>query len=178
VEVGREYFLVVSNWAGLWRYNLDDRVRVVDRLGGSPVFEFLCRGLQTVSITGEKITEDQVVEAMRRASKRASGAPQRFVMQGRFAETPFYELRLERTESVDCARLAEFVDDALSELNMEYRSKRKSGRLGAVRAVELAPGTLERREAEEIRKRRGRSEQYKHQYLLTEVIEAEQTQRR
>jgi len=171
VEVGGEYFLVMSNWAGLWRYNLDDRVRVADSLGDSPVFEFLCRGLQTANITGEKITEDQVVEAMRRASERASAGPQRFVVQGRFTGTPFYELRLERMDGLDCAGLAELVDDALSELNVEYRSKRKSGRLGPIRAIKLAPGTLERREKEEIRKRRGRSEQYKHQYLLTDVID-------
>ncbi|GAH84039.1 unnamed protein product, partial [marine sediment metagenome] len=60
VELGQEYFLVVTNWAGLWRYNMDDRVRVVDRLGDSPVFEFLSRGLHTANITGEKLTEHQV----------------------------------------------------------------------------------------------------------------------
>ncbi|HUS46930.1 MAG TPA: GH3 auxin-responsive promoter family protein, partial [Phycisphaerae bacterium] len=79
VEVGREYLVVLSNWAGLWRYNIDDRVRVVDRFGQSPVFEFLCRGLHTASITGEKLTEHQVVEAMRRASSRAGLAVERFV---------------------------------------------------------------------------------------------------
>jgi len=55
-EPGEEYFLVVTNCAGLWRYSIDDRVRVVRRMGGSPVFEFLSRGRHTASITGEKIT--------------------------------------------------------------------------------------------------------------------------
>ena len=171
VHAGQEYFLVISNWAGLWRYNIDDRVRVVDRYGQSPVFEFLCRGLHTASITGEKITEHQVVEAMRRAA--ANGTMERFVVQGRFARTPYYELRLEPAEGLDADRLAARMDEALAELNVEYRSKRLGERLGAIRARLLPPGTLEKAEAERIRARHGSGEQYKHQYLLTDVISDE-----
>ncbi len=172
VEVGGEYFLVITNWAGLWRYNIDDRVRVTGRFGQSPVFEFLSRGLHTANITGEKITEHQVVEAMRLAAGRAGLHAERFVLQGRFARLPHYELRLEATDSFNIDQLAEWMDLSLCELNMEYRSKRKSGRLGAIRAIRLPDGTLDKAETEKIRNRGGgRSEQYKHQYLLTDVLE-------
>jgi hypothetical protein len=175
VEVGREYFLVVTNWAGLWRYNLDDRVRVVDRHGQSPVFEFLCRGLHTASMTGEKITEHQVVEAMRCASDEMKSpgvreAVERFVFQGRFDRTPCYELRLEPAEGLDAAAMAESLDRELGRLNMEYAGKRSSGRLGPIRVVLLPPGWFARTEADRIAARHGRGEQYKHQYLLTDVI--------
>ena len=170
LEVDQEYFLVLSNWAGLWRYDLGDRIRVVDRFGQSPVFEFLCRGEHTANITGEKITEHQVVEAMRLASARAGGGVERFVVQGRFARTPHYELRLEDEGAADADRLAGLLDEALGELNIEYQGKRKSGRLGAIRPVLLAPGTLQQAEDDNIRARLGRTEQYKHQYLLTEVV--------
>ncbi|MGA2266465.1 MAG: GH3 auxin-responsive promoter family protein [Phycisphaerae bacterium] len=169
-EVGREYSLVVTNWAGLFRYHMDDRVRVVDRLGASPVFEFLSRGVHTANITGEKITEHQVVEAMHRAAA-ATGAPvERFVLQGRFATVPFYELRLEPV-GADVERLTHAMDEALGELNVEYQSKRSSGRLGGIRPILLPAGALERAEREQIRLRGGRSEQYKHKYLLTDVLE-------
>jgi len=178
VEVGEEYFLVVTNWAGLWRYNIDDRVRVVDRLGDSPVLEFLCRGLHTASITGEKITEHQVVEAMRRASAQRARRIDRFQLQGQFAATPYYELRLEARDGLDAGALAEALDRELAGLNVEYASKRRSGRLGPIRPVLLRPGTLEQAETENIRRRGGRSEQYKHQYLLTDVLdEAAKAQR-
>ena len=202
-EPGEEYFLVVTNRAGLWRYDMDDRVRVVDRLGGSPVFEFLSRGRHTANITGEKLTEHQVVEAMRRAAGggngpvrgastatglggHPTGAPrpdtatdvERFVLQGRFAATPYYELRTERRgRAEDAARLAERFDAALCELNIEYASKRRSGRLGPVRPTVLPPGELAAAEAEAIRQRSGRAEQYKHQYLSTEVIDESKTGR-
>ena len=173
LEVGGEYFLVVTNWAGLWRYDIDDRVRVTGRFGQSPIFEFLSRGLHTANITGEKITEHQVVEAMGRAAAEAGTQVRQFVLQGRFAQPPHYELRLERDTDGLGTRIAQCVDRHLGELNIEYRSKRESGRLGPVRFVSLPAGTLERTETENIRARRGRSEQYKHQYLLTEVLTEE-----
>ena len=54
---------------------------------------------------------------------------------------------------------------------MEYASKRKGERLGAIRPVLLTPGTLDAAERENILAHRGRSEQYKHQYLLTDIVE-------
>ncbi|MBI5725324.1 MAG: GH3 auxin-responsive promoter family protein [Planctomycetes bacterium] len=173
VEVGHEYFLVFSNWTGFFRYNLDDRVRVVDRLGLSPVFEFLSRGLHTANITGEKLTEHQVVQAMQHACRQAGLNVQRFVMQGRFATTPYYELRMEKIESSDpsaAQKLTDALDAALAELNIEYASKRQSGRLGPIRPVLLAAGELDLIELDKIHARKGRSEQYKHQYLLTDVL--------
>jgi hypothetical protein len=170
-EIGHEYSLVFSNWAGLWRYDLDDRIRVVDRLGDSPVFEFLSRGRNTANITGEKLTEHQVVEAMRRATAGLGAAVERFVVQGCFAATPYYQVRLEAVDGLNVGQLSERLDAELALLNIEYHSKRKSGRLGAVQAVVLPAGQLESQEAQRIRLRRGRDEQYKHQYLLTEVVE-------
>ena len=171
LQIGQEYFLVVTNWAGLWRYNMDDRIRVVDRLGESPVFEFLSRGLHTANITGEKITEHQVVEAMRVAATGMSCRVDRFVVQGRFADMPHYQLRIEPPSGLDVNALAAAMDEALAKLNIEYASKRSTGRLGPIRAAPLPPGALEKMEIELITSRRGRSEQYKHRYLLTDVID-------
>ncbi len=169
VEVGREYFLVFSNWTGLFRYNLDDRVRVVERLGDSPVFEFLCRGQHTASITGEKITEHQVVEAMHRACLRAAARVDRFVLQGCFAAQPYYQLRMESDGRAHA--LCNAMDEELAALNLEYASKRKSGRLGPIQPVHLPAGSLEQQERRRILYRHGRGEQYKHQYLMTDVLD-------
>ncbi len=173
LTVGEEYFLVVSNFAGLLRYNLDDRVRVVDKQGQSPVIEFLCRGLHTANITGEKLTEQQVVEAMRQACERLGCRIQRFVVRGRFpAEgTPYYELQLEQSDGTDLSLLADTLDKNLQALNVEYRSKRSGGRLGGVRVAVQPAGCMERAEQKRLADQGGRSEQYKHQYLLTDVAE-------
>jgi len=170
VQVGQEYFLVVTSCAGLWRYNIDDRVRIVSRFGQSPVFEFLCRGTSTSSLTGEKITECQVVEAMGRAAARAGVDVERFTLQPIFAKTPCYQLAVE-TDGADLTALSDLMDRELAELNVEYHGKRHSGRLGPIRLVSCETGCFEQTEREAIALRRGRGEQYKHQYLLTDVID-------
>lgn len=192
LEQGRVYKLVVTNWAGLWRYNMDDRVKVTGFVGQSPLLEFLSRGGRTASMTGEKLTEHQVVGAMALASGAVGAKVERFVLQGVFADMPYYRLTVE-ADDVDgsgagvspaftggagvspakCPRavaLAEALDRGLCSLNMEYASKRGSGRLGPVVPHVVAPGAMEAMERREIARRRGRGEQYKHQYLLTEVV--------
>lgn len=171
VQVGQEYFVLLTNWAGLWRYDIDDRVRVTGRFGQSPVFAFLSRGLHTCSITGEKLTEHQVVEAMDRAGGGLGAPAETFVLQGHFAHPPYYELSLECDGKADADVLAERLDRALRELNLEYDSKRNSGRLGGVRAACVPEGSFARQERRMIAERRGRAEQYKHKYLLTDVVE-------
>ena len=170
VEVGKEYFLVFSNWSGLWRYNIDDRVRITGRIGNCPIFEFLSKGLHTCSITGEKITEHQVVQAMSHAAASMGIEVQRFTLQGHFADPPYYQLNIEPVNQIDMIELAERLDKALRELNVEYDSKRASSRLGPIRLNLLSPGTLIKNESQQIHQRHGRAEQYKHKYLITEII--------
>jgi len=170
LDVGAEYSIVLSNRAGLWRYHLDDRVRVTGHLGTSPVFEFLSRGAHTANITGEKITEHQVVAAMAHAARQTGTALDRFTLQGRFARVPYYQLRVELPAGPPAQALANALDRALGELNIEYRAKRDSQRLGPVRAVSVEPGTFLQREQDILRRRHGRGEQYKHTYLLTNVL--------
>ncbi|MHC4294698.1 MAG: hypothetical protein ACYSTL_03840 [Planctomycetota bacterium] len=110
---------------------------------------------------------------MRRAVPQDRKPVERFVLQGCFARTPYYELRLETTDDLDVDQLAQNLDRSLAELNVEYQSKRKSGRLGPIKPRQLTEGTLVDAEARKIQTRNGRIEQYKHQYLLTEVLQAD-----
>ena len=170
VEIGRDYYLVFSNPTGLWRYNLDDCVKVVGFYGQTPIIEFLHRGKHTANITGEKITEHQVVEAMRQAAARLNLRVERFTLQGHFAQEPYYLLAMDEIDQGVAAALAETMDTSLSEINMEYQSKRKTSRLGPIRISLLPAGSMAAAERSQIANRHGRAEQYKHQYLLTDVV--------
>jgi hypothetical protein len=110
---------------------------------------------------------------MRRAAAAAGVSVDRFTLQGRFTRTPYYELRVEPAGALAPQDLAEQMDFALAELNVEYHAKRAGGRLGPIRTVLVEPGSFEGRERETIRRRYGRGEQYKHKYLLTDVLEGE-----
>ena len=170
VEVGGEYFVVLTNWAGLWRYHIDDRVRVTARVGESPVIEFLSRGLHTCSITGEKVTEHQAVQAMRQAVCELGSGPETFVLQGHFADPPYYELFVEPVAGVDLQATALALDRGLRRLNVEYEGKRAGHRLGPIRVRLAERGYFAREGLRQINLRLGRAEQYKHKYLLTEVV--------
>ena len=144
---------------------------MVDKFGQSPVIEFLQRGTSTVSITGEKVTEHQVVEAMQKAAAVVDVDVERFRMEAHFANTPYYQLQLDSVSPVQGQLLAWWLDKALSELNIEYYSKRTSGRLGPIQLLLLPDGTMEKTEQENIRARSGQPDQYKHQYLRTRVVD-------
>jgi hypothetical protein len=169
LSVGEEYFLVFTNFSGLWRYNINDRIRVTDFVGDTPVFEFLSKGAHTANLTGEKLTEHQVVAAMDQAGRQLGVSVQRFVAQPCFDSPPYYRLTLE-TDGVLTDHLGGALDAALTRLNIEYASKRRGGRLGPIRLVHVEPGTFARRERDLLAARTGRDEQYKHQYLLTDVL--------
>ncbi len=174
VEEGREYFLLLTNASGLYRYDVGDRVRVLGQEGQAPVIEFLSRDAHTSSMAGEKLTEDQVVTAMQRAcvaTGEAAGGSSRgggvdFVLAPRWAEVPRYRVYVERESAQRVDRLAPRLDKALSEISLEYASKRKTLRLDGVELAELPKGALADRDRK-LREQRSRtSEQFKHQYLL------------
>ena len=57
--------------------DLGDRVRVTGRLGQAPLIEFLSRDAHTSSLAGEKLTEDQVVQAVGGGPVEQPGPSQR-----------------------------------------------------------------------------------------------------
>lgn len=64
VQVGETYELVLTTYAGFYRYRLGDMVRIVRFFNESPVVEFLYRKGQLLNIAGEKTSESAVQQAM------------------------------------------------------------------------------------------------------------------
>lgn len=199
---GETYRVILTNAAGLYRYDLGDYVRATGFLGTAPLLEFLHRGARVASMTGEKLTEWQVVEAFRRACEARGIEPGVFVLAPQWGDPPHYRLYLEgakkdpsiarkdpptsdpKSQTPDprspvpgprdprpdtrLTTLANTMDQALSELNMEYGSKRRSNRLGVVRVAVLPAGTLADIDTR-LQQRHGASrEQFKRQYLHTQ----------
>ncbi len=55
LELGKCYKPVITNFSGLYRYVMEDILRVQGFLGKSPIFEFIMRSSQTLNIAGEKM---------------------------------------------------------------------------------------------------------------------------
>ncbi len=169
VEVGGEYFVLLTTSAGFYRYDLGDQIRVVGFHGQAPVIEFLHKGLHVSSLTGEKLTEQQAVLAFDRACRAMGVAGNIFVIAPQWAQTPFYRLHVARSliGSPDRAdRMAAELDRQLRSANIEYACKQDTGRLGPLRVNLLPDGFFADMETTISRRRRGRQEQYKHRYLF------------
>jgi hypothetical protein len=170
---GRAYRILLTNSAGFYRYDIGDFVRVTGMYADTPMIEFLHKGRHMSSMTGEKISEQQVVQAFDRAIQGTGPADGLFVLAPRWGDPPCYRLYMEALQKTpapdsDAAELARRFDDALSQINMEYASKRHSGRLNQIEFVILPAGTLAARNRDLIRDRQASNEQFKHQYLLSQ----------
>lgn len=69
VKEGGEYELIITNTSGFYRYRMRDAVRVVSRYENTPTIEFMYRIDQTVSIMGEKTTEEALRIAANNTAK-------------------------------------------------------------------------------------------------------------
>ena len=164
LEVGGEYRLVMSQANGLLRYDIGDVYTVSGRYGATPRLEFSGRAGFRSSFTGEKLTEVQVHQAVSDAFPRQHGIPPLFTFVPEWGAPPRYRVVLQGPIPFDSGRFAQDVDDALRRINIEYGEKRRSERLGAVRAVVVEPDAFSR--IEEHRRANGASSaQIKHHWL-------------
>jgi hypothetical protein len=135
---GKEYFLIITTSAGLYRYHTNDLVKVVGFRNKAPLIEFLHKGEHITSITGEKLTEWQVVNAVRRAAHETE--INHFTAFANSRRNG-YDLLMEHKGSPSFAKA---VDSHLKELNVEYKAKRESGRLKPLILKEVKPGSYAR----------------------------------
>ena len=140
LEDGKDYYVIVTTADGLYRYDMNDIVRVNGRIHDTPTLEFLQKGKGVTSITGEKLHEVQVLNAVGDALGQVNIEAEFFIVLAD-AATARYTLCLEpRGDAASLPRLAPLVDEALRKSNIEYDGKRASGRLGELQMRWLKPG--------------------------------------
>lgn len=172
LEPGGRYELVLSSPAGMYRYLIGDIVEVEGRYESCPTIRFVARKGRTSSLTGEKLTELQVEDAVARASAEIGRAPMFWVLSPLLSARPSYVLCVEwgpdPAPPEAGLALARSVDEELARLNVEYRSKRSSDRLGPVTLVETGPGEFERLQAGGLSD--GRAANFKLPHLASEPL--------
>lgn len=147
LEPGRMYQVIVTTASGLYRYFMNDLVTVEGRYRATPLLRFVQKGRGVTNLTGEKLYEAQFVEAMQRGL-RALALNSTFYLAVADEAQMAYVMYVELSAPGAAARerpsadvLARAVDAELASLNLEYRSKRESGRLALPRVVWMRPGT-------------------------------------
>ncbi len=112
-------------------------VKVVGWHNQTPLLEFLHKGGNICSFTGEKLTESQVTQAVLAVSKLLDLKANFFTVIPEFRPVPHYQLWIEFDHYLPEEQrelIAENLDRAINRLNCEYETKRQSLQISGARS--------------------------------------------
>lgn len=158
VEVGKDYELVVTNFSGLYRYQIQDVVRVTGYYNKTPKIEFLYRNNLAMNIANEKTTTQMVDWA---AAKTQEQLGITFKGYSFYADTDAepvrYMLLAEPDGEISKDKLPEIekaLDEWLNESNEKYFKYRRWGMIAQPKVVFLKKDTYA--DYREMLKKQGR----------------------
>ncbi len=139
---GEDYYIFITTRCGLYRYNINDIVRADGDVNGCPGLSFLQKGRGVTNITGEKLSEDQLIAAVGNVLTANDLAAASFMALADEDQSR-YVLYLENPAAKDCQNLADALDRRLRAGNSEYDDKRASGRLSGLEVRRFRDGAGE-----------------------------------
>ena len=128
VEVGKNYAMVISTSAGLWRYMIGDTVK----FSGRNPYKFVITGRTKhfINAFGEELIVDNAEKGLAKACKETgaqvldySAAP---VFMDENAKCRHQWIIEFAKEPADLHRFATILDDTLKEINSDYEAKRQN----------------------------------------------------
>jgi hypothetical protein len=126
VEIGKNYALIISTNAGLWRYKIGDTIKFTSL---SPYrFQISGRTKQYINTFGEEVIVDNAEQALAEASKLTNARIKDYTagpVYFRDAQAGAHEWVIEFEEQPnDFKRFCEILDAKLREINSDYDAKR------------------------------------------------------
>ena len=146
LEMGGEYYIFVTTTSGLYRYDINDVVKVEGMYQQTPEIVFLRKGRGMTNITGEKLSVNQVIDGVQNAARITDLTPAHFKAEPD-TDRSCYILRMEFAGHTDEEQQLQFLGEVeryLNEVNIEYKSKRDSQRLGPLILHVMREGWYER----------------------------------
>ncbi|BAF18374.1 jasmonoyl--L-amino acid synthetase GH3.5 [Oryza sativa Japonica Group] len=147
VEVGKIYEVVITNFAGLYRYRLGDVVKIARFHNSTPELQFICRRSLVLSINIDKNTEKDLQLAVEEASKFLEGEKLEVMDFTSFVERSsdpgryviFWELSGDASDEVlsSCANALD-----LAFIDAGYTGSRKIKTIGPLELRILRKGTF------------------------------------
>ncbi len=136
LKVGEKYEIIITSYAGFYRYRLGDVVKVVDYYNNSPEIEFLYRKNQALNMVSEKTTEDHLREAISKTIKKLNLSLVDYTTLEDNSITPGrYIFYLEFNEEVSSNKI-KFIEDTLDKelqkANLAYGRFRNNNRLACL----------------------------------------------
>lgn len=138
------YYVIVTTASGLYRYFMNDLVKVNGFFNATPLLTFVQKGKGVTNLTGEKLYETQVIHAVNDTCAKL-GLISSFYILAADEKTMSYQLLIETGQAIpkNHSTFSELLDENLGLLNIEYKAKRESGRLAPPRTTWLKVGAAE-----------------------------------
>ena len=145
LEVGKNYELIITNFGGLYRYNMHDVLTVKGFHNKTPLIEFRNRAGYAANIRGEKTSETAVRHAVFETAKILGLDVVDFsIYPDADAEPPTYVLFMElnkEPEGIDDAKIRETLQEQLILSNHGLKKHFGEGHLAPIRLVLLQKET-------------------------------------
>ncbi|MBD5442349.1 MAG: GH3 auxin-responsive promoter family protein [Treponema sp.] len=132
LKPGKRYSIYVTTYSGLYRYNMDDLIEVSDYYNTIPRIHLVQKINGIISLTGEKLAENQFIEAVRKAETETGLKTQFFVGFASLNDSAYhfyYEFVRQDVSQEEAEKFTAAVDALLKKDNIEYAAKRDSFRL-------------------------------------------------
>lgn len=146
LKIGTKYEIVITNYAGLYRYRMGDIIKVVDFYNNCPEVEFLYRKNQVLNMVSEKTNEEHLTNSIRSTTKKLNlnlvdytTMPDNSITPGRYVF--YFELK-NNIPNYKVKLLEETLDDEIRNSNLAYDRARNNKKLGMVKVILLAPNTF------------------------------------
>lgn len=136
LKVGEKYEIVITSYAGFYRYRLGDVVKVVDYYNNSPEIEFLYRKNQALNMVSEKTTEEHLRASLSKTVKEFNLSLVDYTTFEDNRITPGrYVFYLEFNEEIPKNKIKfieNTLDKELQKANLAYGRFRKNNRLACL----------------------------------------------
>ncbi|MBV6623550.1 MAG: GH3 auxin-responsive promoter family protein [Rivularia sp. (in: Bacteria)] len=146
VEVGKYYRIVVTNYSGLYRYDIGDVVEVVDFYEQAPIIVFRHRMGGLLSATSEKTNEFHATQVMQQLQKEFDLPLENYCITLSDDEIPpCYLLNIELLPGHPLHNSEKFIaefDKKMQQANVSYEDKRVHNILPPPRLRILASGSF------------------------------------
>jgi len=141
ISEGKQYYILVTTQGGLYRYFINDIIEVTGRYNNTPIIKFVQKGKGVTNITGEKLYEYQLQKAVELLMEKWDLIIDFFIMIAD-EDNLRYTLYVEH-KPINNSDFSSLIESNLGKFNIEYKSKRDSGRLKPLHIVFVKPGTGE-----------------------------------
>ncbi|MED6147822.1 hypothetical protein PIB30_047349 [Stylosanthes scabra] len=157
VELGQEYELVVTTYAGLYRYRVGDILRVAGFKNKAPQFNFICRKNVVLSIDSDKTDEVELQNAVKSGANHLKQLGATLIEYTSCVDTStipghyvlFWEINMDTTEILNTGRnpssvFQECCHAVEESLNSVYRQGRVSESIGPMEIKIVEIGTFDK----------------------------------